>query len=161
MSEREGDPLGGYKRKCALPTCRTEFYCRGGWGYKIGEDKQVKCYCSYKHMRQAQAEMEAKQKQSQEQKRKNHGGGKTPRHKITAQEEAEMFRRFKAGEKGYKAAMETGININAVYYRFTKWRAEEEQKTGGCNGCAYRGSEDCPLDLVDDGNFFCPNGRLV
>ena len=76
MSEREGDPLGGYKRKCALPTCRKEFYCRGGWGYKIGEDKQVKCYCSYKHMRQAQAEMEAKQKQSQEQKRKNHGGGK-------------------------------------------------------------------------------------
>ena len=41
---------------------------------------------------------------------------------ITAQEEAEMFRRFKAGEKGYKVAMETGININAVYYRFTKWR---------------------------------------
>ena len=30
----------------------------------------------------------------------------------------------------------------------------------GCDGCAYRGGEDCPLETDRSGNFFCPNGRL-
>jgi hypothetical protein len=36
-----------------------------------------------------------------------------------------------------------------------------KQDTGGCNGCTYKGSEDCPLGFIDSGNFYCPNGKLI
>ena len=35
-----------------------------------------------------------------------------------------------------------------------------KQKKSGCNGCTYKGGEDCPLNYMTDGNFFCPNGKL-
>jgi len=35
-----------------------------------------------------------------------------------------------------------------------------KQKKSGCNGCTYKGGEDCPLNYMTDGNFFCPNGTL-
>ena len=54
----------------------------------------------------------------------------------------------------------SGEDCPYVCEEFERWKALE-QKQGGCNGCAYKGSEDCPLHLVDDGNFYCPNGRLA
>ena len=40
-------------------------------------------------------------------------------------------------------------------------RPFRQDNNGGCNGCAYKGSEDCPKELFPDGNFYCPNGRLI
>ena len=36
----------------------------------------------------------------------------------------------------------------------------KEQGKSGCDGCECKGSEDCPLDHVSDGNVVCPNGKL-
>ena len=34
------------------------------------------------------------------------------------------------------------------------------KKKSGCDGCIYKGSDDCPLDMADERNFICPNGKL-
>ena len=36
----------------------------------------------------------------------------------------------------------------------------KEQGKSSCDGCECKGSEDCPLDHVSDGNVVCPNGKL-
>ena len=36
----------------------------------------------------------------------------------------------------------------------------KEHGKSSCDGCECKGSEDCPLDHVSDGNVVCPNGRL-
>ena len=37
--------------------------------------------------------------------------------------------------------------------------ARKELKSG-CDGCIYKGSDNCPLDMTDERNFICPNGKL-
>jgi len=43
---------------------------------------------------------------------------------------------------------------------------KEDKDDGGCNGCTYKDSDDCPVKLAKDagveleGNFYCPNGKL-
>lgn len=34
------------------------------------------------------------------------------------------------------------------------------KKKSACDGCSYKGWEDCPLNYMSDRNFICPNGRL-
>ena len=34
------------------------------------------------------------------------------------------------------------------------------KRKSACDGCSYKGGEDCPLDYMSDRNFICPNGRL-
>ena len=36
----------------------------------------------------------------------------------------------------------------------------KEQGKSGCDGCIYKGSNDCQLDQTRDGNVVCPNGKL-
>ena len=36
-----------------------------------------------------------------------------------------------------------------------------EQKKSACDGCAYKGSEDCPLKLGIGKDCYCPNGKLM
>ena len=52
--------------------------------------------------------------------------------------------------------------VDFVFYVAEGRRADGavKQKKGGCNGCTYKGGEDCPLNYMTDGNFFCPNGTL-
>ena len=38
--------------------------------------------------------------------------------------------------------------------------ARKKLKSSGCDGCECKGSEDCPLDMTDERNFICPNGKL-
>lgn len=34
------------------------------------------------------------------------------------------------------------------------------KKKNGCDGCTYKGSNDCALRLKDSENIYCPNGKL-
>ena len=39
-------------------------------------------------------------------------------------------------------------------------KEQESGAKGGCDGCIYKGSNDCQLDQTRDGNVVCPNGKL-
>ena len=39
-------------------------------------------------------------------------------------------------------------------------RPFKQQKKSKCDGCVYKGGEDCPQSLEIRGDVFCPNGKL-
>lgn len=123
-----GDWYGHVKRKC--PVCKKVFFARTNWAYISGYKAAQKYYCSWSHLRQAQKEMEKKkkspEKEGEEPKRK-HGGGR-PKTEFTPELEAEIYRRYKQGQRAAIVARELGINDHGIYTRYRKWKAEDKEQ---------------------------------
>ena len=75
-------------------------------------------------------EMEKKkkspEKEGEEPKRK-HGGGR-PKTEFTPELEAEIYRRYKQGQRAAIVARELGINDHGIYTRYRKWKAEDKEQ---------------------------------
>lgn len=110
-----GNWAEGTKRKC--PICKKVFRCQGDWAYKDGYKQGSKYYCSWSHLRQAQQEHEKKLA------KRAHGGGRPSGYKPEI--EAEIYRRYKEGQKAAEVAQALGIPSTTIYNRYTKWRKEE------------------------------------
>lgn len=123
-----GDWYGHVKRKC--PVCKKVFFARTNWAYISGYKAAREYYCSWSHLRQAQKEMEKKkkspEKEGEEPKRK-HGGGR-PKTEFTPELEAEIYRRYKQGQRAAIVARELGINDHGIYDRYRKWKAEDKEQ---------------------------------
>ena len=126
----QGDWYGNVRRKCKI--CKKEFYARGDWAYQLGYKNCRTYYCSYGHMRQAQRDIEAKkakmrtwaateQKPNTTQEPKRGGRQRT---EFTPELEAEIYRRYKAGQRGLHVARDLGINEHGIYNRYRQWKAE-------------------------------------
>lgn len=63
----------------------------------------------------------------------------------------ETLNLLKEQEEAHKILVEKADEMYAML---------KEQGKSGCDGCIYKGSDNCPLDMTDERNFICPNGKL-
>ena len=132
----------GKKRRC--PVCKKEFRALITWAYQDGYKNSRNYYCSWSHLRQAQIERAKKRKQgkapgtedqiwepgleemSEEKRPRKHGGGR-PKVDFTPELEAEIRRRYLAGQRAAVVSREMGINPHGIYNRYRQWKAEEAE----------------------------------
>ncbi len=134
ISIYEHDGTGHLRKKC--PICKKVFYCRKDWAYQWGYKDSRTFYCSWGHMRVAEKEREKEREKKKNQaeelatklrldmQAKRHAGGR-PRMVFTPEMEAEIYRRYKEGQRASHVAKKMGIGDHGVYLRYRKWRAEE------------------------------------
>ena len=127
-----GDWYGNVKRKC--PVCGKVFFARTDWAYQTGYKAVKSYYCCWSHLRQAQREYEKKktiqraQAGAKKEQERKHGGGR-PKTVFTKELEAEIFRRYRTGQRAIEVARELGIDTHGIYSRYKRWK-EEDSCTG-------------------------------